>query len=680
MKSREGKATKTAKKKASSKRHKEAPQSFGSVLAMPKQKRVELKITPAKGRPMLSWVGKRPLNQVVGLPAQAMERFGALNEAGCTAIDPQRWQEWPPAYPKGGLLFYGDNKEVLSHLIANGFRNKVHLVYIDPPFDSGADYVRRVSLRGNNTKMEAETYSLGEQVQYGDIWAEDNYLQFMYERLLLLKEILTPSGSIFVHCDYRRVHHLRMVMDEVFGEMSFVNEIIWLAEGGGASGLRFGRKHQTLLYYSKAATDDERTFNGDAVRVPYKTENIKPQTYHFEANAKQRPGFKEGYTWVPNEAGKVPTDAWLDCFLAEGEGVPLDVWYDVKGLYGPSGELEEYPTQKPKALLNRIVKAASNPGDVVLDCFAGSGTTAEVAQKLGRRWIGCDINKGAIQTTAKRLQTIISEHIASAENLAREGKQAELIPSEKELGDPPTPAQLSFATYRVNDYDLAIQHNEAVNLACEHIGVERVRTDSYFDGKLGDAWVKIIPFGHPLSPTDLEELKRELDARKEDPKLIKIVCLGMELAARTWVDEWNKLRKGKQAVNRVEVIELRTDPKYGRFIAHKPAKTRVSISRKKARIYVEIKDFISPAIVERLQQQAGILQPKIDDWRAMVDCVMIDTAFNGEVFNVALTDIPERKTDFVQGTYELSAPNGKTTVAVKIIDMLGEEVLTTAMV
>jgi hypothetical protein len=149
----------------------------------------------------------------------------------------------------------------------------------------------------------------------------------------------------------------------------------------------------------------------------------------------------------------------------------------------------------------------------------------------------------------------------------------------------------------------------------------------------------------------------------------------MEIAAKAWIEDWNRLRKGKEAVNKIEAIELRTDPKYGKFMKHEPAKAKVKISRKKDMISVEIEDFISPTIIERLAQQAGLLKPKIDDWRAMVDCVMIDTAYDGKVFNVVLSDVPEKKTDFVLGSYELSTPAGEMTIAVKIIDMLGEEVL-----
>jgi hypothetical protein len=269
-----------------------------------------------------------------------------------------------------------------------------------------------------------------------------------------------------------------------------------------------------------------------------------------------------------------------------------------------------------------------------MDCFLGSGTTAKIAQRLGRRWIGCDINKGTIQTTAKRLQTITAGQVEETRTMPA---KTETLPGmeETEQETEPQPSQLAFTVWRVNDYDLAIQHNEAVNLACEHIGIQRTRTDSYFDGTLGKSLVKIIPFGHPLTPLDLEELRRELDARKDEDRAVTVVCLGMELVAKAWIEDWNRLRKGKEAVNRITVIELRTDPKYGKFMKHEPATAKVKVARKNGIVLVEVEDFISPTIIERLQQQAGLLQPKIDDWRAMVDCVMIDPAYDGKVFNVA---------------------------------------------
>jgi len=597
---------------------------------------------------MLTWVGKRPLAQVTAFPAQHIETFDPSGDAARRAAQRDLWADWPDRYPHGGLLFHGDNKEVLAHLLANGFRGKVKLIYIDPPFDSGADYVRRVRLRGatGNAQIEGDGYTLGEQIQYEDIWANDNYLQFMYERLLLLKELLAEDGSIYIHMNDFRIAPIRCITDEIFGPTAFRNIIVWYFTNKIPDSRKklFTNSTEFLLFYQKG---NEATFNilETARETPIKVSKMEK----IEG--------KKVYT---------KDDAGNGIYIERTTRIMDNVWSIA--LLHAQAERTEYPTQKPEQLIDRIIRASSNPGDLVLDCFIGSGTTAAVAQRLGRRWIGCDINKGAVQTTAKRLQTIIQEQIAAGNN----NGQNKLMDSEDA---PPEPAQLSFTVWRVNDYDLQIQHNEAVNLACEHIGIQRTRTDPFFDGVLGRNLVKIIPFNHPLSPLDLDEIRRELEARPEEDRNITVVCLGKELAADAWIEDWNRLRKGDKAVNRIEVIELRTDPKYGKFFEHKPASAKVKITRKRGQIHVEIQDFVSPTIIERLSQQQGVLKPQIEDWRAMVDCVMIDPAYNGEVFNVALSDVPAKKNDLVSGAYTLPAPDGETMVAVKIIDMLGEEVL-----
>ena len=186
---------------------------------------IKVQIKPAKGRPMLTWVGKKPLRHATAYPAQLVETFHA---EGRTSTASKSFEDWPKGLPQAGLLFHGDNKDVLAWLLANGFRGKVKLIYIDPPFDSGADYVRKVELRGNINvaKLDGEAYNLGEQIQYTDIWANDNYLQFMYERFMLLRELLSEDGAIWVHCDSRRSHYLRFVLDEIFGEDNSINEVI----------------------------------------------------------------------------------------------------------------------------------------------------------------------------------------------------------------------------------------------------------------------------------------------------------------------------------------------------------------------------------------------------------------------------------------------------------------------
>lgn len=383
---------------------------------------------------------------------------------------------------------------------------------------------------------------------------------------------------------------------------------------------------------------------------------------------------RKGLIYWPETPGAWPR---LKRYLADSKGrACTDFWDDIVPINMVGTEREGYPTQKPEELVSRIVQATSNPGDLVLDCFIGSGTTAAVAQKLGRRWIGCDINKGAIQTTAKRLQAVMREQAVAAKRPA--AKQGTLLEGGTNGDETPAPAQLSFSTWRVNDYDLQVQHNEAVALACEHLGVERTKTDRFFDGTRGKALVKIIPFNHPLSPVDLEMLKTELDARPEEDRAITLVCLGIEIAARAAVDEWNRLRKSKSSPNRIEVIELRHDPQHGGWLDHQPAQADVIITRVgKTGARVIVDDFISPTIVERLRRQAGVLNPKIDDCRAMIDSVAIDPAYDGAVFSVEIVDIPEKKSDYVQGTYDFEIPPARTTVAVRITDMLGEEVLTT---
>lgn len=620
----------------------------------------------AKGRPMLQWVGKRPLRSVTAFPAQLVETFDPAHQIG----------DRPSSI--GNLLFHGDNKEVLAHLLANGYRGKIDLVYIDPPFDSGADYVRKVSLRGKSAtaKLDGEGYSLGEQTQYEDIWANDQYLQFMYERILLLRELLRPTGSIFLHCDWRRVHYLRCILDEVFGtnEDAFINELIWVHQiMGGSHDKRFPKAHETILWCSRG--ESRLRFEDPHVRVPFSEYVLKTMQKDEEGRWYYERRRMSRKATAAEAASKAHTRTYIDD--PEKGTVATDVWDDFPSYQEVSSErdgAELYPTQKTKRLLRRVVAAASDPGDVVLDCFAGAGTAVVVAQELGRRWIGCDINKGAVQTTSKRLQGTIREQI---EEKRKREAQGELIKAED---PPPEPAALSFAVYRVNDYDLQIQHNEAVALACEHIGVTRSRTDGFFDGTQGKRLVKIVPFNHPLSPLDLEEVVRELKARKNEERDILLVCLGKELAADAWIEHYNQMRKKGSVPNKIEVIELRTDPKYGKFIAHKPASAKVAIRRKGSEIHVEIQDFISPGILERLETQADLLTPQIKDWRAMVDCVMIDTVFDGAVFSIALGDIPEKKADFVEGAYTLPAPEGETTVAVKIIDMLGEEVVVTRKV
>jgi DNA modification methylase len=471
-----------------------------------------LEISKAKGRPMLTWVGKRPLAHIIAYPAQHVETYDPTEDAAQRAGE--AWNDWPQGYPRGGLLFHGDNKEVLAHLLANGFRGKVKLVYIDPPFDSGADYVRKVSLRGatGTAKLDGEGYALGEQVQYTDIWANDSYLQFVYERLLLLRELLSDDGSIYLHCDWHKSHHLRCLMDEVFGADNLRNEIVWQRTAARSDSTTYNHIHDTLFFYAKGGefvwnpqyepySDDylsSKYVATDEKGGKYQLDNLtspnpRPNmTYEWMGYAPPAKGWRyskasmqrlhdEGRIWYPTDKSKRPR---LKRYLDEVPGRPLQsIWTDVFPVNSQAAEREDYPTQKPEALLERIIKVSSNPDDLVLDCFIGSGTTAAVGQKLGRRWIGCDINKGAIQTTMKRLMAVMgAQSKVRADEAARPPLPYSDGDDDAGQVDNPPPAQVSVAVYRVNDYDLQIQHNEAVNLACDYMGIVRTRSDAFFDG------------------------------------------------------------------------------------------------------------------------------------------------------------------------------------------------------
>jgi hypothetical protein len=197
--------------------------------------------------------------------------------------------------------------------------------------------------------------------------------------------------------------------------------------------------------------------------------------------------------------------------------------------------------------------------------------------------------------------------------------------------------------------------------------------------------VKIIPFNHPCTLLDLQLIDDELKKREENRDIL-VVCLGKETTVHQWVADWNKRRpvtrrdpngKPVEWLNRIEIVELRTDKKYGGFFLHQPNHADVGIQRKGDKVIVDIRDFISPTIVERLKQDQNLFSAKISDWRAMVDVVLIDTDYDGKVLNIVHCDVPEKKNDLVEGRYELPAPRKGATVAVKIVDMLGEEIVVT---
>ena len=285
---------------------------------------------------------------------------------------PEAGQEWM------NRLIYGDNLLAMQALIAgdeatglSSLRGKVDLIYIDPPFDSKADYRTKISLPGGDVEQKPTTI---EQFGYADMWKDGtvSYLRYMYPRLVLMRELLSDRGSIYVHIDWHVGHYVKVLLDDIFGKDNFQNEIVWCYKSGGAGNGGYAKKHDVILFYAKSSSlkfnvTKEKSYMG----IGYSTGNKNVVLYDDGDG-------KGPYTLVNVK----------------------DWWSDIGMIATSKGRL--YATQKPEALLERIIKASSNEGDLVCDFFGGSGTTAAVAERLKRRWITTDIGKPATLVMRKR--------------------------------------------------------------------------------------------------------------------------------------------------------------------------------------------------------------------------------------------------------------------------------------
>jgi DNA modification methylase len=275
-----------------------------------------------------------------------------------------------PALDTGNRLFLGDNLPLMNALLAE-YEGRIHLIYADPPFFTNRKYPARIG-RGEDSRRP-EQWQVTEG--YHDNWdGLDSYLDFLYQRLAVMYRLLAPNGTLYLHLDWHANSYARLLLDELFGADHLLNEIVWAYHGPSPIRRAFNRKHDTILAYVKS---EDYTFNADAVREPYHENTVK--TF----NSSPRAGFGK----VPDlERGKVPEDWWYFPVVARLHN-----------------ERTGYPTQKPIALLERIVLASSNRGDLVADFFCGSGTTPFVASKHGRRFLACDETFHALHTARSRL-------------------------------------------------------------------------------------------------------------------------------------------------------------------------------------------------------------------------------------------------------------------------------------
>ena len=550
-----------------------------------------------KGYPELRWTGKRPYESTQYYPAQLRERYG------------EETNDWI------NKIFWGDNLQVMSHLLKE-YRGKIDLIYIDPPFASDADYKKKILIKGTGS-AESDSSSF-EEKQYGDIWNNDEYLQFMFERLTLMRELLSDNGTIFVHCDWRVCSYMRLLMDEVFGKDCFLNEIIWNYSGGRVGHNFFGRKHDNIYWYAKVYGN--QTFNYDDVRQDYAQSTLARNKYKNNGSNERVLDYK------PNKEGKFPEDVWTISIIN-----PF------------AKERVDYPTQKPERLLEDVIKASTNKGDLVFDCFMGSGTTQAVAMKLGRRFIGADINLGSIQTTTKRLINVANE------------LNEQLQENKKYTG---------FEVYNVNNYDFFRNPIEARDLIIQALEIQPFPQSDVWDGELDGRMVKIMPVNRIATKADLEELKANLpyktyEKRKtENPtqpvERITIVCMGHEPDLKASLEQ--ELSEYKLDIEIVDILRDKKDLQLKR-------EAEAEIVKEGSKLV--IRSFYPMNLMQKLSLQ----KEYVEDWRQLVESIMIDWNYDGVVMQPSVTDVPDKK-KIVSGIYDI--PEDAGTIRVKITDLLSE--------
>lgn len=550
-----------------------------------------------KGYPELRWTGKRPYESTQYYPAQLRERYG------------EEVNGWI------NKIFWGDNLQVMSHLLKD-YRGKIDLIYIDPPFASDADYKKKIVIKGTGI-AESDSSSF-EEKQYGDIWNNDEYLQFMFERLTIMRELLSDKGTIFVHCDWRVCSYMRLLMDEVFGKDCFLNEIIWNYSGGRVGHNFFGRKHDNIYWYAKVYGN--QTFNYDDVRQNYAQSTLARNKYKNNGSNERVLDYK------PNEDGKFPEDVWTISIIN-----PF------------AKERVDYPTQKPERLLEDVIKASTNAGDLVFDCFMGSGTTQAVAMKLGRRFIGADINLGSIQTTTKRLINVGSELNGQLQDKT---------------------IYTGFEVHNVNNYDFFRNPVEAKDLIIQALEIQPFPQSDVWDGELDGRMVKIMPVNRIATKADLEELKANLpyktyEKRKaESPtqpvERITIVCMGHEPDLKASLEQ--ELSEYKLDIEIVDILRDKKDLQLKR-------EAEAEVVREGDKLV--IRSFYPMNLMQKLSLQ----KEYVEDWRQLVESIMIDWNYDGVVMQPTVTDVPDKK-GIVSGVYDI--PENAGTIRIKITDLLSE--------
>ena len=657
-------------------------------------------------RTELVWEGKydsagnrvAPLR--VALPFQTVETVNESAAARRHTLElfgQHRQTEWR------NRLIWGDKKYVLPSLLAE-FAGKVNLIYYDPPFDTGADFSFTASVPNHpgGEEDDAATFtkepSIIEHKAYRDTWGRglDSYLQWFYETAVLSHELLHETGSLYVHVGWQVSSFVRCILDEVFGAENLRNEIIWQRFNFHADAKRFGTVHETIWYYVKT---ENANFSKQFVPVKesliashYTNEDKDGRKYtldnptapaHGKAGKPMRFGEKTiappaGAMWrysqeninrfwaegsiVLNESGMPRIKRYLD----ETEGHAIhSLWTDVRAINSQSLERTGYPTQKPEALLERIIKASSNQGDLVLDIFGGSGTTAVVAEKLKRRWITGDLGRFAIHTTRKRLLSIPGVRPFIVQNL---GKYERQLWQQEEF------RSKTKEEARQRDY---------VHFILKLYQAKPLNGYSWLHGVRGGRMVHVGAVDAPVSVGDVAqiaaEFKRAIGTGKDAPKTNGVDLLGWDFAF-----EMNEVAKQQAAAANIQLRFLRIphDAMDKRAVLEgdihffELAALSVEAKADKREVALKLKDFVIPP-----DDVPEDVRRTVKHWSQWIDYWAVDWDNKGDTFHNEWQTYRTRKEPKLdlETKHTYDAP-GEYTVVVKVIDILGNDTTKTVKV
>ncbi|HMN00802.1 MAG TPA: site-specific DNA-methyltransferase [Anaerolineales bacterium] len=517
-------------------------------------------------------------------------------------------------------LIWGDNKLILSSLKNGAMREEIErnggikLIYIDPPFDVGADFSMDIEI-GEDTFTKRP--NVLEELAYRDTWGKgaDSFITMIYERLILMRDLLAEDGSIYVHCDYRVNIYIRLILDEIFGNKFFVNEIVWRRKGGSALSTmnKMSINTDTIFLYTKGdkpiwnkvfmepdpdyveqmftREENGRRFMLNVCSSPTYRQNLiydfrgyktPPNGWRYSREAMEELD-RQGLIFYPEDKSK---QVYKKVFLDEYEGQLItNLWTDIKLLKGKNQELLDYPTQKPEALLERIIKASSNENDLVADFFCGSGTTLAAAEKLNRKWIGSDLGKFAIHTARKRM-------IGVQRELKKEGKDFRAFEI-LNLGKYERAHYIGVnLNLREEEQKQQIEQREQdfIALILKAYRAEALENFKTFHGKKAGRMVAVGPVNLPVTRLFVEEII--LECREKRVSRVDILAFEFEMGLFPNVQEEAKSKGIDLALKYIprEVFDKRAVEK-NQVVFHDVSYIEVKPIVKKNTVAVELTDF-----------------------------------------------------------------------------------------